>query len=209
MQIRNVLPKDLPVISVSQKPIEFGKNICIGDIGASTYNLYTQVLIGAKAVRTEYVALCEDDCLYPSSHFTVRPSDFSYNTNRWLMMTWDKNPVFSHKGRCCLHQLISPTKLLVEHLEERFSKNHSIEQIEKHWCEPGRWMHEQCLGVTKRPLSTWESKEPCVVFFHPYSLNYKLQGTRKAYGDHPKVKELYPWGKAQDVIDTYWGNLCN
>ena len=33
---------DLPVISVSQKPIDFGKNICVGDIGQNYLNAFRQ-----------------------------------------------------------------------------------------------------------------------------------------------------------------------
>ena len=37
---------DIPIISVSQKPIDFGKNICVGDVGACDANLYRQIQIG-------------------------------------------------------------------------------------------------------------------------------------------------------------------
>lgn len=199
----------LPIISVSQKPLDFGHNICIGDIGASTRNLYHQVLMGAKAAFTDHIALCEDDCLYPPSHFTdARPSDFGYNMNRWRVHTWDAHPVFSRKNRCGLHQLICPRDLLIEHLEERFSRNHTEDQINHHWGEPGRWNHERCLGVSHRPLSQWCSAEPCVVFFHPYSLNYKKQGTRVAHGRDGLVETLAPWGNASDVVHKFWGESC-
>lgn len=200
----------LPIISVSQKPLAFGRNIHVGEIGASTRNLYYQVLVGAKAANTDYVALCEDDCLYPPSHFTtVLPDDFGYNMNRWRVHTWDAHPVFSHKNRCGLHQLVCPRDLLIEHLEERFSRNHTEDQINRHWGEPGRWNHEQRLGVSCKPLSQWRSAEPCVVFFHPYSLNYRKQGVRVAHGRDGVVKLLPPWGTAKDVIDQYWGRLEN
>ena len=39
---------DAPIISVSQKPMKLGKNICVGDIGRSGYNLYKQILIGVS-----------------------------------------------------------------------------------------------------------------------------------------------------------------
>ena len=198
--------RGFPIVSVSQKPIAFGENICVGEIGANSYNLYKQVLIGAKAAKTEFVSLCEDDCLYPPSHFTnARPTDFGYNMNRWILHTWDKNPIYSYKTRHCLHALICPRDLLVEHLEERFSKNHIQDQITRHYGEPGRWMHEQCLGVTRRPLSGWKSPDPCIIFMHPYSLNYKLQGDRRAYGrDAEPTVTLAPWGNAKELIEHYW-----
>ena len=30
--------EDLPLISVSQKPMDFGTNICVGDVGVNEYN---------------------------------------------------------------------------------------------------------------------------------------------------------------------------
>jgi len=39
-----------PVVSVSQRAIDFGSNICVGEIGASKYNAYWQLYIGAQAV---------------------------------------------------------------------------------------------------------------------------------------------------------------
>ena len=54
---------DLPIISISQKPIDFGKNICVGDVGHSYLNEWRQILIGAKKARTKHVILCEADFL--------------------------------------------------------------------------------------------------------------------------------------------------
>lgn len=42
---------DLPLISVSQKPIAFGTNICVGEIGRSHLNLYRQILAGSWLAR--------------------------------------------------------------------------------------------------------------------------------------------------------------
>ena len=74
-----------PIISVSQEPVEMGQNICVGKIGRTYYNCYKQILIGAKEVKTKYVACVEDDTLYSLEHFSYRPSgdNFSYNGNMW------------------------------------------------------------------------------------------------------------------------------
>src|SRR5574337_272588 len=77
---------DLPLISVSQKPIALGKNICVGDIGRSHLNIYRQILIGAKAAKTKYVALAEDDILYSWEHFhehLPEKGKFAYDINKW------------------------------------------------------------------------------------------------------------------------------
>ena len=39
---------DLPLISVSQKPIDFGHNICVGELGKSYENAFYQAKIGCE-----------------------------------------------------------------------------------------------------------------------------------------------------------------
>ena len=65
---------DLPVVSVSQKPMNFGKNICVGDVGASNINTKKQILLGLAEATTKYVHMAEADFLYPSEYFQFVPS---------------------------------------------------------------------------------------------------------------------------------------
>lgn len=77
----------LPIISVTQKPIALGHNICVGDVGACYANEYRQILIGAQAAKTEWIISAESDCLYPPAYFTFRPSDgdlWRYD-NVWIL----------------------------------------------------------------------------------------------------------------------------
>ena len=68
--------KDTPLISVSHKPIDFGKNIWVGDVGCSGHNVFRQFQIGALEAKTKYVCPCESDFLYPPEYFTFkRPKD--------------------------------------------------------------------------------------------------------------------------------------
>ena len=60
---------DLPLISVSKKPLDFGKNICDKGTKRSVVAVYQAVLKGAKEAGTKYVALAEDDALYTPEHF--------------------------------------------------------------------------------------------------------------------------------------------
>lgn len=95
------LVTDLPVVSVSQKPIDFGTNICVGDVGHTYLNAFRQLLIGCKAAKTKYVVMTEADCLYPSTgYFDYEPNDSDPNAiytydNVWVLWK-DKGP-FRHK----------------------------------------------------------------------------------------------------------------
>lgn len=80
---------DTPLISVSQKPIDFGTNICVGEVGTSDHNIYRQIQKGVLAAKTKYVATAEADCLYPNSgYFDFVPPDPNYAyhyTNVWIL----------------------------------------------------------------------------------------------------------------------------
>ena len=208
-QIRNQIVKagggNFPIISVTHKPLDFGDNICIGEVGPHVLTLYWQTLLGAKLAKTDYVAFVEDDCVYSPSHFTaIRPKTFAYNMNRYMTFTWEKNPLFSRKEkRHILSQLIAPRELYIEAMEERFAKTYTEERIQKHFSEPGRY--EKWLGVTRRDKERFESKEPNVTFCHPYGLGfYKGIGIRKKHGD-TRTTILEPYGNAKDFLKEYLG----
>jgi hypothetical protein len=78
---------NLPIISVSQKPIDFGKNICVGEVGASGFNFCRQVLIACEAATTDFIIHAEADCLYSPDYFYFEPPklDIPYrNTNIYV-----------------------------------------------------------------------------------------------------------------------------
>jgi len=93
---------NLPIISVSQKPIEFGKNICVGDIGQNYKNSFKQAIIGCEAAKTKYVIMTESDCLYPEKgYFDFIPTDpsviYTYD-NVWLMWNRENRTRFYKHG---------------------------------------------------------------------------------------------------------------
>jgi len=63
----------LPIISVSHKPLDFGTNICVGDVGISSQNAFRQLQIGAEQATTRFVCAAESDFLYPRDYFAFQP----------------------------------------------------------------------------------------------------------------------------------------
>lgn len=205
--VRNQLliaASEIPIISVSQKPLKFGKNICVGDIGRNVFNIYKQILIGTIEAKTKYVAMAEDDVLYCPQHFReYRPQDdvFGYNINKWGIYTWVKPPVFNFKdNRHCMTSLIAPRNLLIEALEERFKKYSTPESLPDRFAEPGRY--EDHLGVTIRKKEQWRSSIPNIIFSHEKALAFGYLGTRKKMGDK-RVDELPYWGNAKNIRELY------
>jgi hypothetical protein len=179
-----------PIVSVSQEPMDLGTNIVV-EKGRSLQKIYQQVLIAAKTAKTEYVALCEDDCLYVKEHFTYRPKDkpFAYNLNRWLLHL-DEN-VYSYRERPILSQCIAKREVLIQNLEERMR----LPEIPDKYCgEMG--VFDKKLGMTEYGFETFKTKDPNLVICHR---NNTLH-TRKLLGkDAEPCRKIDHWG---DI--SYW-----
>ena len=196
----------IPIIAVSQLPLPASYDyftIVIGDIGQSYLNIYKQALQGAKAAKTKYIALAEDDILYGSDHFINRPNPgkFAYDMNVQAIYTWVKPPIFSRKNRRNLYTLICERELFIEAMEERFAKYPDESNINLgYWSEPGKY--EKYLGVTVRETEQFFSAVPNVAFSHENAVSYQNLGNRKKLGDQ-RTEEIPYWGKASDIMKLY------
>lgn len=118
---------DIPIVSVSQKPIDFGKNICIGEIGRSLITMWKQVLTALLYSKADIIYVIEHDVLYNSSHFDFTPKDdncFYYNDNIWLVRTRDGRALW--KPSLCFSQCVCNRLILLEDIMKRVE-----------WCEKG------------------------------------------------------------------------
>lgn len=192
---------DLPLISVSHKPMDYGHNIVV-DLERSHFNIYRQALIGAKAATTPYIALCEDDVFYSQAHFKYRPSPgkFAYNLGAWSLFTWGE-PMYTHKGkvRRNLNSLICERELFIEAMEERFAKypNPQGQHLKDIWAEPGKY--ERQLGVTVRETEEYYANPPNLVFSHADELSFYGLGTRKRVGEF-RAYDIPFWGPAKQIL---------
>lgn len=112
---------NLPIISISQKPIDLGKNICVGEVGASGFNMFRQVQIGLKEVKTKFVISAEADCLYPPDYFTFRPErdDVCYRNSNLFVMP-DLRSYFFYKPEGATHAQIVGRDFYLNRLNELF-----------------------------------------------------------------------------------------
>lgn len=205
INIRNELLKivknNFPIISVTQKPIDFGENICVGNIGVSHYNCYKQIYIGAQQVKTKYVAMIEDDTLYNLEHFSHRPTSndvFSYNKSMWFL----EDKKFWHKYQTGMFACITTTDLLCLTLKERFEKfpiePKPVRSQRHYWQEPGR---DGRLGFKDRKVEYFFTKIPLI------TLNYYdgLDGKKKSNCNPPVVVETIDfWGSALKLKKKLW-----
>ncbi len=194
---------DSHLISVSKKPMDFGDNIVV-DTSISHLNIYRQALVGAKAAKTPYIAIAEDDTLYHADHFRHRPKDskrFAYNTACWSIYSWSEPPIYSYSGRRNHNVLICDRNLYIEAIEERFAKWPDDSKIDiTVWAEPGKY--ESHLGVTPRKTEMFYSDPACIMFSHPKGLSHNTLGLKKRLAPI-RAYEIPYWGRAEDVIKLH------
>jgi len=115
------LKGDIPIVSVSHKPMDFGKNICVGIQEPCYYSILRQAQIGLNEIKTTYVLNAEDDFLYSPEYFTFNPPESGHcyrYYNVWVsyyMGTVNRNPKFHFKGYVGGAQMIDK-KLWLGHL---------------------------------------------------------------------------------------------
>ncbi|MCK5219121.1 hypothetical protein KAR10_06350, partial [bacterium] len=188
--IRSLRTHGYPIISISQEQMELMENI-VFDGTPSIQNVYKQVLIGAKAATTEYVALCEDDCLYVKEHFLFRPATgLGYNLNRWVLHL--KDNIFTYRERPILSNLIAHRETLIKNLKERFRVH--ADNVHPSLCgEPGYF--DKRLGMTEYSFETFKTEKPNMVIYH----NRGITKGRLHGKDAPPTKEIPGWGRSD-----YW-----
>lgn len=192
---KNILEvTNLPIISVTQKPIDFGKNIVVGDdIGVSGFNMFRQVLIGLKASDADYVISCEADCLYPPDYFQFVPPrlDVPYrNKNTWVM--GQHRTYFYHKPESATHAQIVGRQFYIDTLEKLFEgcpewsleKNFPKERLGK----------EDVFDK----IEYWESENPVVQIKTSQSMRHYTRSERVP------VHKLPYWGDGADFRNKFY-----
>lgn len=192
-----------PLITLSRKPMPHlpGINV-LQDKPRSLSNIYWQLLRGAKMATTDYIAVVEDDTLYPAEHFLQRPAKdkIGYNMNHWSLFTWGE-PIYSWRNRRGNYSMLSYRKLVIEALEERFAKypNGTPDNITG---EIGRHMVERNMGITLRDVEEFETTIGLVNFNHQYASDSLQLRQRKSLGEL-RAYDIPHWRKSEDLVKKF------
>jgi len=222
----------LPIVSVSQKPIDLGTNICVGDIGRSGMSIDTQILIGLDAVKTKWVSVAEHDCVYSEEHFQYIPPDdkfFWYNVNQWLAQYYHpRHPeiqgMYSHlRNRFAMSQLVADTELF----KESAALRHAI-------ISAGAWRRKYPMGRIGEPgvahpekvrallsrirdgypeqemISLNEKLDQYLTKYTAKRFRTKIPNLDLRHSDNftgqrrgkNRTYDLPPWGRLEDVLGT-------
>jgi hypothetical protein len=180
----------IPIISVTQKPIDFGKNICVGMRPRNYLNLYRQLLTGIKATEKDSIVFtCEHDVFYHPSHFDFTPprnEKIYFNLNRFY---WMRNQDFflSTIGKRALSQGCGHRNVFLAHAKEQVTTR-----------ETG--MAAPCIG----PFMNFESKCPNIDIRH--GGNFSIFGTFDESHLSRRIPSVEYWGtprRFQEKVGYY------
>lgn len=186
----------LPIVSISQKPIDFGHNIVVGDVGASGFNMFRQVLLGLEVVNTPFVISAEADCLYPPDYWEWLPpkDNVCYRDNHLYYLPRNRNYFFEKKEGATHAQVIG-TKFYKETLEKLFEGAPTWSVEEKNFPKE-RHRREDVV----RHVERYKTKNPVVQIKTHRSMRHYTNSERIP------VYELPYWGKAEDFRKQYYGD---
>ncbi len=197
-----------PMVVVSAKPMDWGRKdtqYLIQEGPFRAWNVYKQILRAALLAETKYIAVAEDDTLYPARHFNdFRPQDneVAYDQSRWSVFSWKENPYFSAIRKHGNFTMIGPRKLVIDTLQEREEK---WPQGRDYSGEIGRREVEKILGVRPNKLVEWYCTHPMVNLCHPEGLSPTYIGVPKLDRKPGELKayDIPVWGKASAIADLY------
>lgn len=183
---------DIPIISVSQKPINLGRNICVGEVGSSYVNEWRQILIGAKQAATDYLIMAESDFLYPPEYFKFEPTGeniYRYDNVwvMWLSRFYRRN---FHRKYYSEGAQIVKRKYFIDLLENYFS---GFPQ----WSD----QHYKKLGHKYAPYQNqdyvfFQGENPCISIKTRMGINYY---TGHQYGPENVSNNFPYWGHINDL----------
>ncbi len=173
---QQILKSRLPIVSVSLKPINYGKNFTL-DLQPGFIAMLTQIEKALEESIVNDVFFCEHDVLYPLSNFDFTPPRddiFYYNANVWRWK-YPENYAITYDRLISLSGLCVNRKFALDHYKKRLAKIKEMnwdtdKRHEPYWAR--KWGYEPGTKKTRRggfsndDFETFMSKYPIVDIRH-------------------------------------------
>lgn len=185
---------EIPIVWVSQKPIDEKPNIILCAIGRSYHSLCMQIVAGLKQTSADMIFLAEHDVIYHPSYFEFEPSEkdvFYYNINRWWLR--EKDGLASLKKTTSLSQLSAYKGIMEDFYIKRLRLYEEGKKLKRCKTEPGKF------NVPELPhykMERYESKFPNIDIRHDrnYTGSDRFKGQRFGYKHEG---EIPGWGRTK------------
>ncbi len=188
----NMQKRNLSVYSVTQKPMSFDNNICVGNVGVSGFNFCRQLQMAIEMAKVDYVISCEADCLYSPDYFKFVPPklDRIYRNTH--------NFVIPHK-QDAFYTKDSQTAFQVAGRDFLLDRLNFLLKGQSQWNTKIRNFPKEIGLPFLEGWDTFKTKYGC---FQIKTGNSMRKQTR--HGKEP-IGELPYWGTAKQVKEKY---LC-
>lgn len=192
---------DTKIITISSIPLSWGTNLIQTEYGVD--NLFKQMLRGCKLATTPYIAIADDDTLYPKEHFEYRPppDKFGYNLNRWHLFTWGE-PFYFHKPRPGNGLMIASRELVANAIERRLNTQSAKKRGLSRFLASELGTKEYTRKYDIGEMISFYTKSPVVSFYHEMSID-PLNQSRKKYPWPVRAYDIPVWGKAKKIRSRF------
>lgn len=182
----------LPIISVSQKPINFGTNICVGDVGVSNQNAHRQFQIGCEAAKTEFVHAAESDALYPPEYFQFIPDDLNsaYRVPIYLFRLGGVRFYWKEASECATV----------------VGRSYAIAAIAKSLHGRDYWEPQLETGAQVPYTFRNRNWKPFTIQVPVITIKTENQ-MHRWHGTEGTVRKLPGWGKPRDITNLFKGQI--
>jgi len=201
-----------PIVSVSQYPIAFGKNIVM-PLPRGVLTMFKQILAGLQAIEADVVFLVEHDVIYHPSHFDFTPPKtdvFYYNENTYKVDAKSGQALFFYtkqtSGVCAYRDL------LLEHYERRVARVEKDGFTRRMGFEPGT--HRFPRGVDDYTAARYMSAFPNVDVRHASNLTAS-RFKKEQYRSQRSIKgwklcdDIPGWGRTKGRFDEFLYELSD
>lgn len=188
--------RGLPIVSVSHKPIDLGKNICIGNVGASGFNMFRQVQIACREAKTKFVISAEADTLYPPDYFNFLPprDDKCYRNSNLYVMGHKRN-YFWKKEEGATHAQIINREFYLNRLNKLFENAPKWNAEEKNFP---RERHHLVDVFNENEIEYYQTNNPVVQIKTSQSMRHYTRSDRK------NRESIVYWGNGIDFRNKYY-----
>jgi hypothetical protein len=202
---KQILKANLPIVSTTLKPMNFGKNIHMKGFTRGYEAYFKQILTALENSDNEICFLTEHDWFYTPSHFDFTPprkDTFYYNMNWWRVRASDGHAV--HYDTQLVPGIVAYRELLIEFYRKVVNylekAGFTGDNARKVGFEPGT--SKRLPELLNYRVGYFKSKDPLLDIRH----NNNLTTSKWSVDAFRSPKNARNWIENDDEI-PYWGKI--